>query len=111
MKASLLATNSGLKGEVINVGTGIATSFNTIVELLNRELGTAIEPTYVPNPIKNVKHTQADTTKAQRLLNFRAKTPLIEGVLILVPFPCSCRHVIPFSTPTFNTASPFRHGV
>jgi UDP-glucose 4-epimerase len=81
VEANLLAMKSGLKGEVINVGTGIATSFNEIVGLLNRELGTAIKPKYVPNPIKNyVKHTQADTTKAQRLLNFRAKTPLIEGI-------------------------------
>jgi UDP-glucose 4-epimerase len=81
VEANLLAMKSGLKGEVINVGTGIATSFNEIVGLLNRELGTAIKPKYVPNPIKNyVKHTQADTTRAQRLLNFRAEVPLKEGV-------------------------------
>jgi UDP-glucose 4-epimerase len=81
VEANLLAIRSGLRGKIINVGTGIATSFNTIIELLNRELGTSIKPTYVPNPIKNyVQHTQADTTKAQLLLNFRAKVPLDLGI-------------------------------
>jgi len=81
VEANLLAMNAGLKGEVINVGTGASTSFNEVVGLLNKELGTGIRPTYVPNPIKNyVRHTQADTTKAQRLLNFRAQVPLNEGI-------------------------------
>jgi len=81
VEASILAMKSGLKGEVVNVGTGIATSFNTIIELLNKELGTSIKPTYVPNPIKNyVMNTQADTAKAQRLLTFRAKVSLKEGI-------------------------------
>jgi len=47
----------------------MASCFNTIVDLLNGELGTAIKPTYVPNPIKNYVQ-QADTTKAQRLLKW-----------------------------------------
>lgn len=81
VEANLLAMNAGLKGEVINVGTGVSTSFNEIVELLNKELGIGIRPTYVPNPIKNyVRYTQADTKKAQRLLNFRAQIPLNEGI-------------------------------
>jgi len=45
----------------------------------NGKLGTAIKPTYVPNPMKNYVQ-QADTTKAQRLLNFRAKVPLKGGI-------------------------------
>jgi UDP-glucose 4-epimerase len=81
VEANLLAMNAGLKGEVINVGTGASISFNEVVGLLNIELGTNIKPTYVPNPIKNyVKYTQADTKKAQRLLNFRAKIPVNEGI-------------------------------
>jgi nucleoside-diphosphate-sugar epimerase len=38
-------------------------------------------PGYVPNPIKNyVKETQADVSKAERLLGFRAKVGLEEGI-------------------------------
>lgn len=79
--ANLLAMRSGLKGEVVNVGTGVATSFNEVVELLNQELGTSIRPEYVPNPIRNyVMHTRADTGKAEHLIKFRARVPLREGI-------------------------------
>lgn len=79
--ANILAMRSNLKGEVLNVGTGKATSFNEIVAILNKRLGLKITPTYVPNPIKNyVMYTQADTSKAERVLGFRAKIKLEEGI-------------------------------
>ena len=81
VEANILAMRSGLKGEVINVGTGVETTFNEIIKLLNAELGTNIEPTYIPNPIKNyVYRTQADTSKAYRLLKFKARTKLRAGI-------------------------------
>jgi len=36
---------------IYNVGTEESYSFNTLVDMLNEELGTDIEPTYVENPI------------------------------------------------------------
>ncbi len=45
-----LAADHELTG-IYNLGTGNAYSFNTVVELLNDELGTDIEPEYVGNPI------------------------------------------------------------
>ena len=81
VEANILAMESNLKGEVLNVGTGKATSFNEIVAILNRRLGLKIVPAYAPNPIKNyVMHTQADTTKAEKVLGFRAKIKLEEGI-------------------------------
>jgi UDP-glucose 4-epimerase len=81
VEANILAMRSKLKGEILNVGTGVSHSFNDIVEKLNGVMGTAITPTYVPNPLKSyVMHTQADTVKAERLLGFRAKTSLNEGI-------------------------------
>jgi nucleoside-diphosphate-sugar epimerase len=72
---------SNLKGEVLNVGTGMTTSFNEVVAILNRQLGLKITPTYTPNPIKNyVMHTQADTAKAEKVLGFRSKIKLEEGI-------------------------------
>jgi nucleoside-diphosphate-sugar epimerase len=48
---------------------------------LNRHLGLKITPVYAPNPIKNyVMHTQADTSKAEKVLGFRAKINLEEGI-------------------------------
>ncbi|MFB6142012.1 MAG: NAD-dependent epimerase/dehydratase family protein, partial [Halorientalis sp.] len=45
-----LAADNDLNG-VYNLGTGEAYSFNRVVELLNEELGTDVEPEYVENPI------------------------------------------------------------
>ena len=83
--ALLLAWKKDFECEIFNVGTGVAHSFNEIVEILNRILGKNIQPIYKPNPIKNyVYHTLADTTKAEKLLGFKAKIPLEEGIRSLI---------------------------
>jgi len=79
--ALLLAWKKDFECEIFNVGTGVAHSFNEVVEILNRILGKNTKPIYRPNPIKNyVYHTLADTTKAEKLLGFKAKISLEEGL-------------------------------
>ncbi len=81
VEANILAMRSRLRGEILNVGTGTSHSFNSIVEKLNAALGTKVAPRYVKNPLKNyVAHTLAETSKAERLLAFRAKVGVDEGI-------------------------------
>ncbi len=83
LEANILAMDLKKKiaGEVFNVGTGTAKSFNDIVKILNKTLNTSIEPEYIENPIKNyVAHTLADTKKAEEQLGFKAKYSLEEGI-------------------------------
>lgn len=83
VEANLLAMENAARagGEVFNVGTGVETTFNKVVEILAEELGAQIRPTYVENPIKNyVRRTLADTSKAAQGLGFMAKVPLREGI-------------------------------
>ncbi len=83
VEANLLAMENAARagGDVFNVGTGVETTFNKVVEILGEELGTDIKPIYVENPIKNyVRRTLADTSKAAERLGFVAKVPLREGV-------------------------------
>ena len=83
--ALILAMGKEFECEIFNVGTGVAHTFNEVVELLNRKLGKDIKPIYKPNPIKNyVYHTLADTTKAERILGFKAKIDLETGVSLLI---------------------------
>lgn len=42
---------------VIDIGTGINTSFNQVVATINKVLGTDIKPTYVPKPKNYVPET------------------------------------------------------
>jgi len=82
--ALILAWKKDFECEIFNVGTGVAYSFNEVVELINKILGKNIKPIYKPNPIKNyVYHTLADTTKAERMLGFKAKISLEEGLASL----------------------------
>ena len=80
VQAMQLAMKSDYQG-ILNVGTGKAHSFNDVMEILNKKLGTNVVPNYKENPIKNyVMHTLADTSKAKREIGFEAKTTLGAGI-------------------------------
>jgi len=81
VNAFILAMFSNIDCDIFNVGTGKNYSFNEVINLLNKYLGKDIKPIYKPNPIKNyVYHTLADTTKAEKILGFKAKISLEEGI-------------------------------
>jgi UDP-glucose 4-epimerase len=85
-RALQLAMKSDYHG-ILNVGTGKAYTFNQTVEVLNENMGLAVKPQHVPNPIKNyVLHTQSDTSKAEKVLGFKARYNLEEGVKELLRF-------------------------
>jgi len=53
---------------------------------------TNIVPKYVKNPLKNyVAHTLAETSKAEKLLGFRAKVTLAEGIDRIVKYYASLK--------------------
>jgi UDP-glucose 4-epimerase len=86
VEANILAMGYSGFG-VFNVGTGKNTTLNDIVQILNRKLGTSLEPVYEPNRIKNyVMHTQADTSKTAKELGFKAKVGLDEGIGKLIEY-------------------------
>ena len=66
---------------IVNVGTGIATTFNKIIEILNEVLGTSYEPDYFDNPYSFYQNeTRADTERAAELLGFKARYSIEEGI-------------------------------
>lgn len=85
VEALMLAMEKDFECEIFNVGTGVAHSFNQIVDLLNEKLGKNIKPIHKPMPITNyVFETLADTAKAKKILGFKAKTTLEEGITSLI---------------------------
>jgi len=70
------------KSGIYNVGTGIATTFNELVKMLNKVSGTSLEPEYFDNPYEGTyqNNTQADTDNAVNFLGFKAKWPLKDGI-------------------------------
>ncbi|MFB6084752.1 MAG: NAD-dependent epimerase/dehydratase family protein [Halorientalis sp.] len=68
---------------IYNLGTGDAYSFNTVVELLNEELGTDVEPEYVENPIPEdvyVHDTCADISKINAATGWEPEIDFEEGI-------------------------------
>ena len=88
VEANRLAIRKKLKGaNVLNIGTGINHSFNDIVDLINKHMGTSIKPEYTPNQIHNyIFDTLADVKKAEEVLGFKAKTSLDEGIKKTIEF-------------------------
>ena len=80
VRANLLALERDVSG-IFNVGTGEARSFNELVEILNRELGTSYEVEYFDCPYDFYQEfTQADLTKAKEFLGYEPEYSLEEGV-------------------------------
>lgn len=56
---------------IINVGTGISTSFNSVVNIINRILNKNIKPTYIPKEKSYVEELKADTITMKKLLGIK----------------------------------------
>lgn len=69
---------------IYNVGTGVATSFNELVNILNEILGLNAEAEYFDMPYNSKTYqanTQADTRLAEEKLGFKTRYSLREGII------------------------------
>src|SRR4030095_15816285 len=66
---------------IYNLGSGQARSFNELVDVLNKCLGTNFEPEYFDNPHAHYQNfTQADLTSARKALRYDPQFSLEGGV-------------------------------
>jgi ADP-L-glycero-D-manno-heptose 6-epimerase len=80
VEATLLAADAQHSG-IYNVGSGHATSFNEVVALLNKALGTDHAPDYFDNPYSFYQpHTEADVTHTHAELGYAPKYPIDRGI-------------------------------
>ena len=67
---------------VVNVGTGQATSFNEVIEILNEGMGTRLEPEYFDNPYDFYQdYTQAEMSHTAKAIGFKPRYSTREGIL------------------------------
>jgi UDP-glucose 4-epimerase len=85
-RANVLALASDASDEVFNVASGRETSLNELAEALLKVMGAALlRPEYGPERAVNpVSRRLADTSKAERMLGFKAQVGLEEGLAQLV---------------------------
>jgi UDP-glucose 4-epimerase len=84
-RANILALQSDVSDDVFNVGNGVETSLNELAQALLETMHSTLTPEYGPErKVNPVPRRLADTTKAERLLGFRARVGLREGLERLV---------------------------
>jgi nucleoside-diphosphate-sugar epimerase len=70
----------GASGEVINVATGGRISLNQLFRAMRNLVERTVEPTYAEARLGDVKDSQADITKAHRLLGYQPIVSFEEGL-------------------------------
>jgi UDP-glucose 4-epimerase len=84
-RSNILALQSDLGDDVFNVASGTETSLNDLAAALLKVMGSDLKPEYGPErKVNPVSRRLADTTKAEKLLGFRAEVDLEEGLRRLV---------------------------
>jgi UDP-glucose 4-epimerase len=84
-RANVLGLASEVSDEVFNVASGTETSLNDLAAALSRVMNRHATPEYGPaRSVNPVPRRLASTEKAERLLGFRARVPLEEGLRRMV---------------------------
>jgi len=70
------------KSGIYNVGTGKARSFQDIVDILQKELGTSLKCEYIPNPFIGSYqfHTEANIETTKELLGYKPAYEMEDGI-------------------------------
>jgi UDP-glucose 4-epimerase len=83
-RANVLALQSDATDEFFNVGMGVKTTIRELVDDLLEITGSSLVPEYRPQEQMFVTHRVGSTDKAERLLGFRAKVDLMDGLRSVV---------------------------
>lgn len=80
--ANLAASKAGdeASGEVFNVGAGRAKSVNQVYETICSVMGRRLEPIRLPKRAGDVRHTNADISKAKKILGWQPEAGWDEAV-------------------------------
>src|SRR6266516_3134564 len=80
VEGSILALEAKESG-IYNLGCGQARSFNELVDILNKCLGTKLPPDYIDNPYAHYQNlTEADLEKVRNALGYQPQFPLEDGI-------------------------------
>jgi nucleoside-diphosphate-sugar epimerase len=73
-------TAAGASGEIINVATGGRISLNTLFKTIRDLVNARVQPLYAPPRPGDVKDSQADISKARRVLGYEPLVSFEEGL-------------------------------
>ena len=81
VEANLLACKvPGIGGQVFNVACGDRITVNSMLQQINKITGKDISPVYAEPRAGDIKHSQADITRAKEHLGYQPKASFEEGL-------------------------------
>lgn len=80
VQGTIAAAMCDVAGEVFNLGGGARVTVNEVIKDLESILNVRARIKYIESQKGDVRHTAADTSKAQRLLCYRPSVSLKEGL-------------------------------
>ena len=83
-------------GEIINVATSGRISLNELFRTMKSLVGATVEPSYVDARLGDVRHSQADITKAKEILDYEPRISFEDGLKVTLDW---YRAVIPVALP------------
>ena len=84
IEANLLAADSSVAGEVINIGGGARISVKGLIYEIEEAVGKKARVKYIERQRGDVRDTLADIDKARELLNWQPEVKIEDGVLSYV---------------------------
>ena len=84
VKANILAMDSDIKHEFLNVGTGSSISILDLANACIEASGLSLKPIHGPELSGDVRATQADTKLIEKLLNWKAETKLEDWLIEVI---------------------------
>ncbi|MCA9297040.1 MAG: NAD-dependent epimerase/dehydratase family protein, partial [Phycisphaerales bacterium] len=80
--ANLLAatTETNLRGEAVNIGTGRQISLLDVINEMQKVLGTNLTPVFEPVRAGDVRHSCPDITRARELLGYKPIMSFAQGI-------------------------------
>ncbi len=87
VEACLKAPGDSSVGQVLDIGTGISTPVNKVVELILKLTRSRSRTEHLPLRTGEAKlHTKADLTHAKKYLEWEPKTKLVDGLEKTIPY-------------------------
>ncbi len=78
------ATAKGINRQIINVGTGIGTSVNGLVRIIEKVTGRTARTVVNPSLSVGVSNLVADISRAKELLDYKPQITLEKGLALLI---------------------------
>jgi len=82
--AFVLAMDTDLSGQVINIGTGRPVTVNSLARLVLVEMQSGLEPKHTDGPKGEIQSSVADIRKAERLFGYRATGSIEDKISTII---------------------------